>query len=212
MTPPVVLVHGLTGSLHWWRSTIAALEREHEVHVAHAPGLRYREAADWLGNWLRREGLTGATLVGHSMGGAVALAAAAENPETVGRIAVIAPAGVFSSRRRLAYALPVIRSVGASPGRVALAARDVLRVGPFRLWRVAGDLLHADVLPVLPQVRAPTLVVWGANDRLLPPSLGTVFCDELPDGRLVILERAAHIPMLEAADDLNDALLRFLEA
>jgi pimeloyl-ACP methyl ester carboxylesterase len=210
VTPPVVLVHGLTGSLHWWRSTLEALEREHEVHVVRAPGLRYREAADWLGEWLRREGLTGAALVGHSMGGTVALATAAENPDAVGRIAVIAPAGVFSSRRRLAYALPVVRSVGASPGRVALAARDVLRVGPLRLWRVAGDLLHADVLPVLPRVHAPTLVLWGANDRLLPPSLGTVFCDELPDGRLVILEHAAHIPMLEAPEELNDALLRFL--
>jgi pimeloyl-ACP methyl ester carboxylesterase len=210
MTPPVVLVHGLTGSLHWWRSTIEALEREHEVHVAHAPGLRYRDAADWLGEWILREGLTGAALVGHSMGGTVALAAAAENPDAVGKVAAIAPAGAFSSRRRLAYALPVIRSVGASPARVALAARDVLRIGPFRLWRVAGDLLHADVLPLLPHVRAPTLVVWGANDRLLPPSLGTVFCDELPDGRLVILEHAAHIPMLEAPEELNDALVRFL--
>jgi pimeloyl-ACP methyl ester carboxylesterase len=210
MSEPVVLVHGLTGSLHWWRSTIDALERDHEVHVAHAPGLRFRETAEWLGEWLRQESLTGATLVGHSMGGAVALAAAADNPGFVGRVAAIAPAGVFSSRRRLAYAWPVIRSVGASPGRVALAARDVLRVGPFRLWRVAGDLLHADVLPVLPQVRAPTLVVWGANDRLLPPSLGTLFCDELPNGRLVILDHAAHIPMLEAPDELNDVLLRFL--
>lgn len=210
MNPPVVLVHGLTGSAHWWKSTIEALEPEHEVHVVRVPGLRYREAADWLGDWLRREGLAGATLVGHSMGGAVALLTAAENPEEVGRIALIAPAGIFSSRRRRAYVLPILRSIGGTPGRITLAVRDVLRIGPFRLWRIAGDLLGADVAPVLRSVRAPTLVLWGANDHILPPSLGSVYSDEIPDSRLVILESAAHVPMLEAPDELNDALLRFL--
>jgi pimeloyl-ACP methyl ester carboxylesterase len=206
-----VLVHGLTASAHWWRSTIDALEPEHEVHVVRIPGLRYREAADWLGDWLRREGLAGATLVGHSMGGAVALLTAAENPGAVGRIALIAPAGALSSRRKRAYVMPILRSIGGNPGRIALAVRDVLRIGPLRLWRIAGDLLSADVVPVLQNVRAPTLVLWGANDRILPPSLGSVFHEEIPDSRLVILEHAAHIPMLEAPDELNDALVRFLE-
>jgi pimeloyl-ACP methyl ester carboxylesterase len=209
MSRPVVLVHGLSGSLHFWDATVEALEPHHEVHVVRLPGVRYREAAEWLGDWLRREGLTGATLVGHSMGGAVALLAAAENPDAVERIALIAPAGVFSSRRRLAYVLPLLRAVGRNPRRIALAVRDVLRIGPHRLWRVGSDLLHADVLPVLPRVRAPALVIWGANDPVLPPSLGTVFSDELPDGRLVILERAAHVPMLEAPEELNEELLRF---
>ena len=208
---PVVLVHGLTASTDWWRSTIAALEPDHEIRIVRLPGSRYLEAAVSLGEWLERESLMGATIVGHSMGGTVALFTAAEKPEAVGRLALVAPAGVFGTRRRRSYVIPIARSVGRSPKRLALAARDVLRIGPRRLWHVATDLLGADVAPILRNVRAPTLVVWGADDRVLPPTLGTVFCEEIPDCRLVVLERCGHVPMLEAPGALNEELLRFLE-
>lgn len=210
--PPVVLVHGLTGSTDWWTSTIAALEPRYDVHVAELGGFRYRDAVDRLAQWLEEEGLTGAAVVGHSMGGAVALLLAAERPDAIGRLALIAPAGIFESRARRSFVLPVLRSVGGTAARFTQMLRDVARIGPLQLWRVASDLLGADVGDALRAVRAPTLIVWGANDRLLPPTLGAVFASEIPDSRLVVLERCAHIPMLEAPDALNDALLRFLEA
>jgi pimeloyl-ACP methyl ester carboxylesterase len=59
-------------------------------------------------------------------------------------------------------------------------------------------------------VRAPTLVVWGADDRLLPPTLGQLFSDQIPDSRLVVLPHCGHIPMVEAPAELHDHLLRFL--
>lgn len=208
--PPVVLVHGITASTDWWRATAAALEG-HDVHVVRLPGFRYREAARWLGDWLEGEGLGGAAVVGHSMGGTVALALAAERPRLVGRLALIAPAGVFASHARRSYILPLLRSVGRSPGRIVLAARDSFRVGPIRLWQVASDLLASDIVSTLRDVDVPTLIVWGAEDRLLPPSLGTVFSSEIPRSRLVVLDHCGHVPMLEAPDALHSELRRFLE-
>jgi pimeloyl-ACP methyl ester carboxylesterase len=209
--PPVVLVHGLTASIDWWHPTVAALERTYDVHVVRLPGLRYGQAAHWLGDWLMREGLDGATVVGHSMGGTVALALAADAPQLVGRLALIAPAGIFASRARRSYMLPLARSVGLSPRRLALAARDAVRVGPVRLWRVGSDLLASDIASTLRSVSVPTLILWGARDRLLPPTLGSVFSAEIPDSRLVVLDECGHVPMLEAPDALNAELLRFLE-
>jgi pimeloyl-ACP methyl ester carboxylesterase len=55
------------------------------------------------------------------------------------------------------------------------------------------------------------LILWGARDRLLPPTLGSVFSAEIPDSRLVVLDECGHVPMLEAPDALNAELLRFLE-
>jgi pimeloyl-ACP methyl ester carboxylesterase len=209
--PPVVLVHGLTRSTGWWRPTVAALEPDYEVHVVRLPGVPHGDAAEWFGAWLLAEGLAGATVVGHSMGGTVSVLTAAQNPAAVGRLVLIAPAGIVANRSRRSYLIPALRAGSGSIGRLVLASRDVLRFGPIRLLRVASDLLQADIAPVLSSVRAPTLVIWGAEDRLLPPSLGAVFCAEIPDCRLVTLERCAHVPMLEAPNELNAALRSFLQ-
>jgi pimeloyl-ACP methyl ester carboxylesterase len=208
---PVVLLHGLSASTQWWRSTVEALEPDYDVHVLRLGGMPYAEAAAWLGDWLVRETDDGATLVGHSMGGAVALLAAAQNRDVVRRLALIAPAGLFATRRRLNYVAPLVRSLGARPGRIGPAAWDTARIGPLRLWRVAADLLACDLTPVLGSVHVPTLLVWGADDRLLPPSLAQEFHAQLPNSRLVFLENCGHVPMLEAPEALNVELRRFLE-
>ena len=95
------------------------------MHVVRLPGFRYREAASWLGEWQEEHGLNGATVVGHSMGGTVALALAAERPHLVRRLALIAPAGIFSTQARRAFAFPLARSVLRSPPRLVFLARDI---------------------------------------------------------------------------------------
>jgi pimeloyl-ACP methyl ester carboxylesterase len=92
-----------------------------------------------------------------------------------------------------------------------MIARDAFRIGPIRLWQVGSDLLASDIVNTLHRVRMPTLIVWGANDRLLPPTLGSVFSAEIPDSRLVVLDRCGHVPMLEAPDALEAELRRFLD-
>jgi pimeloyl-ACP methyl ester carboxylesterase len=206
----VVLVHGLTASTQWWESTIAALAPNHEAEIVRLPRLRIGEAAGRLAERLDDPELRGAAVVGHSSGGTIAVLAAAQVPDAVGRLILLAPAGLFQTRRRLAYVLPLAVQVLRAPQRFPQMVRDSLRVGPIRLLRVAFDLLDVDVAPALPKVRAPTLVVWGADDPLLSPALGTVFVKQIPDARLVLLPGCGHIPMLESPDELHRELLGFL--
>jgi 2-hydroxy-6-oxonona-2,4-dienedioate hydrolase len=208
---PVVLVHGMTASTDWWRPTIAALEPHHDVRIVELRGLPVREAAQRLAKWLESEDLHGAALVGHSMGGTVAVETAARAPEAVGRLVLIAPAGIFPSRSRRSYTLPLARStLMRAPTQLPRMVRDTVRVGPLRLWHMSSDLLRGDITPALRAVRAPSLVVWGANDRLLPPALGEEFRTLIPDCRLVVLPKCGHIPMLECPDALHEHLLGFL--
>jgi pimeloyl-ACP methyl ester carboxylesterase len=206
----VVLVHGLTASTQWWEPTIAALEPRHDVRVVRLPRLPIREASRWLAEKLEDGDLRGAALVGHSSGGTIAVLAAARVPDAVGRLVLLAPAGIFQTRSRLSYVMPLAVQVLRAPQRLPQMIRDSLRVGPIRLFRVAFDLLTVDVAPTLPHVRAPTLVLWGSEDPLLPPALGAVFAEQIPEARLLILPGCGHIPMLESPDALHRELLGFL--
>jgi pimeloyl-ACP methyl ester carboxylesterase len=207
----VVLVHGMTASTDWWRPTIAALEPHHDVRIVELRGLPVREAAQRLAEWLATEDLRDAALVGHSMGGTVAVETAAQAPEAVGRLVLIAPAGIFPSRSRRSYTLPLARStLMRAPTQLPRMVRDTVRVGPLRLWHMSSDLLRGDITPALRAVRAPSLVVWGAEDRLLPPWLAEEFRTLIPDCRLVVLPKCGHIPMLECPDTLHKHLLGFL--
>jgi pimeloyl-ACP methyl ester carboxylesterase len=205
----VVLVHGLAGSAGWWRRTADELSRDRDVHVVTLPKLAIDDAVGWL---VEQLGETPTTVVGHSLGGMLALLAAARAPERVTRVVAISPAGVFRKPTRRSHVLPLIRALSRVPPRhLPMITRDALRSGPLRLWRTSEELLGSDVLPQLAAVTAPTLVVWGERDPLLPPSLGETFCAEIQDCRLALIPHAAHVPMLDAPDALNAELRRFLD-
>jgi pimeloyl-ACP methyl ester carboxylesterase len=223
---PVVLLHGLSGSGRWWGRTVPALAGRYRVYVPDLPGFvamarsgsRGRfglaEAPAWLLAWMEAVGLRSAHVVGHSMGGYVALRLAADAPEAVRRLVLVAPAGVRRGHRpdpMLAYTLPLVaalRRVG--PGFLPLVARDALRAGPATVWWAARALLAADARPHLPAVAAPTLLIWGARDPLVPPAIGYRLRAEIGGARLLLLEGAGHVPMYERPTAFNTALLAFL--
>jgi len=200
-------VHGLSGSADWWRPIVPRLEREREVRLVDLPQrLPLEAAAGWLAEQLERR----VDLVGHSMGGLIAARLAADRPSLVRRLVLIAPAGV-SPGSRARHVLPLVRALRhTSPRLVPLLARDALRAGPRTLWRAAGEVLEADIRAHLADIVAPTLVLWGGRDALLPPSLGEVVRSEIAGARLVVLERAGHVPMTEASEEVSQALAEFL--
>jgi pimeloyl-ACP methyl ester carboxylesterase len=204
-----MLIHGLTASVEWWGSTIDALRPHHDVEVLELPRLRIPEAAEWLAGRLSAAAEPTA-LVGHSSGGATAVLAALAAPNAAEHLILIAPAGVFTTPSRLAFALPLTKQVLHMPSRLPRMIHDTWRVGPWRLWRISSDLLRVDLLPVLPRLEARTLVLWGADDPLLAPQTGQIFAERIPDARLVLIPDCGHVPMLEAPEQLNRELLDFL--
>jgi pimeloyl-ACP methyl ester carboxylesterase len=208
---PVVLIHGLSGSPDWWRHVAARVEPDRKVHLVELPKqLSLEDAAEWLAERLRADGLEQVDLVGHSMGGLICARLAAARPELVGRLVLIAPAGIAPGSR-MRHVVPLLRALRrSSPALLPLLVRDGLRTGPRTLWRAAGELLEADIRAHLSEIRAPTLLIWGGRDVLLPPGLAEVFRSEIADARLVVLERAGHVPMFDAAEDVSRELTEFL--
>jgi pimeloyl-ACP methyl ester carboxylesterase len=206
---PVVLLHGLAGSSRWWSPVATRLAERHAVHsldLRAAPSAAVETVAGYL------EPLAPVPLVGHSLGGLVAARVAARRPELVARLVLVAPAGVPPGHGPLGYALPLARQVaGATPSFLRLLALDALRTGPVALLRSARELLGDDVRDELGAVRAPTLLLWGEGDALVPAAVAEAFAAALPHARLVLVRGAAHVPMLERPDETAAALLDFLE-
>ena len=219
---PLVLVHGLSGSSRWWARNVPALVERHRVYLVDLPGFgslgrlhrrfALHDAAGWLHRWMQAVGLERANLVGHSMGGYIAVNLAADRPDAVDRLVLVAPAGVPSGRSLLGHLIPTVTaaSVG-SPRAVPYVLLDAARASPRATWRAARALLAANLLEHARRVTAPTLLIWGANDVLVPPSLAPALRAAIPHARLVILPRGGHTVMFDRPDAFNDALRAFLD-
>jgi len=221
--PPLVCLHGLAGSSRWWEPVVPALSECRSVYLLDLPGFgglgrgsrsrpfRLAEAAGWLVRWAGAAGLVRFDLAGHSMGAAIAVRAAAEWPERIGGLALVAPAGLHL-RPLAGHGLPLAFTLRRSGPRLLwLLGRDAARAGPLTLFRATLDVAADDVRGDLRRVTAPTLVVCGGRDALVPPSVGEIVRRELPAAELVVVEGAAHVPMVERPEACAGALLAFLD-
>ncbi len=224
---PVVLLHGLSGSHRWWLETIPALVASgFRVHVPELVGFGgsrrparqpdLEEMANVVLRWMEAMGLERAHVVGHSMGGQVSIHLAALHPARVDRLVLVDASGIprALTLREAARFVTEVALTGAwiRPRFVTTVALDAFLAGPRALARAARYILMDDVRPLLPAITCPTLLLWGALDPLTPLEQGARMAAALPDARLVVLPRAAHIPMIEESRRINAALVEFLAA
>jgi pimeloyl-ACP methyl ester carboxylesterase len=218
--PPVVLVHGLGGSGRWWGRTAPALARSHRVIVPELPGFGYGigtaqfrldEAPDLLDALLRRLGVARASLVGHSLGALACAALAARAPERAERLVMIAPPVRTAGRSVLANALPALRTIARlPPAAAATVLSDVVGRSPVALLRAAGELLVIEHAADLARIRAPTLLLWGDRDVLVPVSGARELAERIGGARLRVIRGAGHVPMLDRPDAVVAELTAFL--
>lgn len=218
---PIVLVHGLSGSGRWWRRNVPALSASHRVYVLDLAGygqahrqraLGVQGAADLIAAWLDHLDLRQVALVGHSLGGHISVHVAARRPERVTHLVLACASGLLrGSPYRVALKLPR----AALTGRVTFMPRilaDTVRAGPLNVWRSTTDLLRDSVQELLPSLRARTLVVWGARDALVPPSMGRALAAAIPGAQYREIPRAGHVVMVDAPGRFNALVLAFLDA
>ena len=209
--PVIVCVHGLSGSARWWSGVRPRLERAGRVVVLDVPtALRPEEVSDWLIDRLERVDAP-IDLVGHSLGALVSVGVAGRRPDLVRRLVLIAPPGIVR-RSLVAYLWPVLRTVTATrPRFVATVVTDALRSGPTNILRGGRHASAAELGEELASVVAPTLLVWGERDRVVPPEEAALWQTQLANARLVVLPRTGHVPMVEAPEELGTAIAAFLE-
>lgn len=213
---PLVLIHGLAGTTRWWSRNIRALARHHEVHMVDLAGCGrseggpfvLREAADTLARWMARCGILRAAVVGHSMGGHIAVDLAARHPHLVDRLVLVDAALNFAGAPQPSQDLS---SLSYLPfGMLPLILPEALKTGIPTLARAAYEIVKTDMRPLLQRVRARSLVVWGEHDPCVPLSLGYELAHMLPGNALAVIRGAGHVPMWEQPEAFNNVVSAFL--
>jgi pimeloyl-ACP methyl ester carboxylesterase len=208
----LVVVHGLSGSWRWWlplAERLAARSRLHLVELPRLGRLRAGEMAPWLGRLLDAVGLGRVDVLAHSLGGLVATELATEQPDRVRRLVLVAPAGVSCGRGVLGRTLPLIEELYDVRTWLPTIIGDAVRTGPVSLVHGVVYVWERDIRAELGAVRAPTLLVWGDRDRLVPVRVAEEWGRLLPRSRLVRLP-CGHVPMWEAPRELASCVLGFL--
>lgn len=221
--PPVVLVHGLGASWRWWQRNIGPLAREHRVYALDLgrredwlrgrDRVRPTEAADVLGDWFAAMGLQGVRLIGHSMGGLMAVQLTAARPALVERL-VLVDAAVLPFAAGLGRL--TLRAIGPVPERTLeftrLVVGSAIRTNPLVILKTAREMLSVDGVSAARAVRCPTLIVWGERDPMVPISNAYRLQATIPGSRLVIVPGSGHNPMYYRAEIFNRVVLEFLRA
>jgi len=164
-------------------------------------------------------------LVASSLGCQVAITYAVENPERVSRLVLICPSGFHGDEN-----LPAMDGVRRS--RYDSLVKSVFHERRFasdrlvktferkfqdRAWKrgvirtLRGTVGHS-VSHLPPRVVQPTLVIWGADDRVLSDVPGAIrVAERIPNVRQVVIPRCGHAPQIERARLVNDLIRRFLQ-
>ncbi len=229
MTISVIAVHGNGGGAFRWERLPVPLARGVELHAITLPGFAGIPLPSGPASMATFTDAIVAevearaeprVLLGHGIGGALALDAVAHRPQLVAGLILHAPVGANLDQRwfpRIMSA-PVIRrlakAVVASPLTQRLAGRRLFADTPPEYGRrflaeygradgfeVMFDLLTSEWFDGLPDTSVPTSILWGDRDRILQPSQADDLARRLRHGERRIIEGWGHYPMIEQPAD-----------
>jgi pimeloyl-ACP methyl ester carboxylesterase len=232
MSLSLVFVHGTGDSARVWDAVIARLRGETTLaldlpgHGARASQsgpaeMSVAEYAADVRETLAQQGMGGVCLIGHSLGGAIALRLAADAPELVRRLVLVGagarlrvlPALLEGARSDPAATVRRLVELGMTDEHQALAEEHAATrapAGPGVLHRDLAACDAFDMMGELERVRPPTLLLTGEDDRLTPVKYATYLAERLPDARLEVIPGAGHYVLLEAPDAVAGALRTWL--
>ena len=230
---PIVILHGWGAHIEAVGTILTALEGASDLIALDLPGFGESDAPDrawdvdayarFMIHFLDELGVERAHLVGHSHGGRVSIALAADEADRVGRLLLVDSAGIppkrgWRYRRRVAVAKlgRVIGKLGGAPGRrlqermrARVASRDYLDASETMRGTLRA-VIATDLTERLPRIRASTLLVWGDRDEDTPLWMAKRMEELIPDAGLVVLDGAGHYSYADSPGRFGAVARQFL--
>jgi pimeloyl-ACP methyl ester carboxylesterase len=219
--PAVVLVHGLAVSHRYLTPLAVALSPTHPTYVPDLPGFGLTERpgtaydvprhAAHLAAWLDAYRLDRVCLVGHSFGAEVVAALAARRPELVRALVLAGPTSDPAARnRRCQVGRWLVDTLREAKFQAPILLRDVWDARPWRVFATLSHSVRNSIEADLTRIAAPTLVLTGARDPVVPPSWREQAGRLLPDGRSATVPGAAHNVATTAPTQVAEAIRTLL--
>lgn len=235
---PVLFLHGWHGSWRYWLPTIEQVAKKYRTYSFDFWGFGESRRAnttesiqnysDQVIRFLDELGIDRVALVGHSMGGMVALKTAINHPNRIERVAAVgAPingdslswllkltdrpifADAFVSMpwfRRYMFRLFLGKT---NDHGVHEILDDSIKSSSATIRRAVGSMWRTDLRPELPRLSVPTLIVHGGRDDVVNPNQADLFGDVLC-AEVMLMPESRHFPFLDEPELFNDRLMRFL--
>lgn len=231
---PLLILHG-AGGMGSWAPYMADLATRHDVIVPEHPGFGASDTPDWLDtipdlanfylDFLDQLDLQDVDLVGLSIGGWIAAELAARNSRRLASLTLVAAAGIHVKGVAqidtfLSNDEQRIRDMFHDPKRADEMLQHASRpefedinlknrtTTAKLIWQPRGYDPH--LYKWLHRIDVPTLLIWGANDRLFPKDYALAYQRLIPGSKVEIIADCGHLPQIEQRQAFVSALEGFL--
>ena len=207
----IYILHGWTYSTDKWSDFLELLEKEgFKPNLLKIPGLTEKIDRAWnlddYVEWLNKKIGSETILIGHSSGGRLALAYSLKYPQKVKQLILMDSAGVYHKELSIRIKRFLFR-------KIAKWGKKITKYQGLRglLYKLAGEmdykqaspvmretmknLISVDLTPRLTEIKPPTLIIWGEQDKTTPVFDGRLMYKLIPNSKFHIIKDAKHSPM-----------------
>ena len=229
--PVLLLLHGLFGALSNWEAVVSGFSDRYRVVIPMLPiyEMPIREAGlEGLSRFLKEfvdfKNLDNMILIGNSLGGHVGLLYTLNNQEKVQKLILTGSSGLFEDsmggsypkrgnydyiRERVSY---TFYDPKVATKDLIDEVFDITNSIPkcLRIVAIAKSAQRNNLADEIPNIKVPTLLVWGLNDTITPPLVAHEFNRLIPNSELRFIDKCCHAPMMEHPEKFNEIVSEFL--
>jgi pimeloyl-ACP methyl ester carboxylesterase len=230
--PVLLLLHGLFGALSNWEGVVSRFSKKFRVVIPMLPiyEMPIKEAGleglqKFVEDFVAFKKLDNLIIMGNSLGGHIALLYTLQNADKVKKLILTGSSGLFEDsmggsypkrgnsdyiRERVAYTFydPNVATKDLVD-EVFETTRSIPKC--MRIVAIAKSAQRHNMADDIPNITAPTLLVWGLNDTITPPIVAHEFNRLIPNSQLKFIDKCCHAPMMEHPDKFNELVEEFLE-
>jgi pimeloyl-ACP methyl ester carboxylesterase len=227
----LMLLHGLFGALSNWEGVVNRFAKNFRVVIPMLPiyEMPIREAGleglrKFVEDFVALKKLEDMIIMGNSLGGHIALVYTLENPTKVKKLILTGSSGLFEDSMGGSYPkrgnYEYIRErVGYTFYDPNVATKELVdevfettKSIPkcMRIVSIAKSAQRNNMAEEIPNIKVPTLLVWGLNDTITPPMVAHEFNRLMPHSSLKFMDKCCHAPMMEHPEKFNVIVEDFL--